>query len=256
MAYINGKEILFSSTFSTVDNDFTDTLSDVIEGEIIEMIVPDGVEIIREYAFYRQQKMTKITFPSLTRIGRAAFSTCTKCLVYDFTRNTVVPALDDVNAFTSINASAKIRVPSVLYSEWIAATNWSNYKSYIEAVIDGIVSPTNDETMTVTVNTAQDVQMGFYFSDNLTAGTRYVSHTWIDNDTERTNVYELSEAQTVLTMGEWFSDSFSQGEYNCIGDYYIGAMTFKQSGTYRIYQKYYDAAGDEYETGSYIFEVT
>jgi hypothetical protein len=37
----------------------------------------------------------------------------------------------NTNAFNGINAIAKIIVPDALYDEWIAATNWAGYQSYI-----------------------------------------------------------------------------------------------------------------------------
>lgn len=237
----------------------SNTLAAIIQSEETDITIPDGITVIREYLFYRHP-VTGITFPaSVTKVERAAFHTATNCLVYDFSKCTVVPTLDNTSAFTGINANAKIKVPSDLYNEWIAATNWATYASYIEATMTGVVAPTNDSTESVTVNTSFYPNMGFYFSDNLTAGTRYISHTWLDYDTETTREYEFDsdEVASLLTIDDQFTpDTFEQDGYTVYGDYYFGTMTFLRTGTYRIYQKYYDAAGNEYTTGSYIFEVT
>ena len=239
-------------------NELLDNFTDVIQGNTSEIIIPDGVTSIRQYAFYSCGNATAFAFPdTVSLINGAAFANCTNCKQYDFRKHDFVPTLGNVNCFNNINANAEILVPKSLYSQWIAATNWSTYSKYIVSVLDSIVNPSNDsEVETAEIHTASTVSMGFYFSENLRAGTRYVEHTWIDYDTERTDVYELSEAVgTRFTMGEWERDSYEESGYNVSGEFYHGQMTFYQSGTYRIYQKYYDAAGNEFETGSYIFEV-
>ena len=257
MAYINGKEILFSSTFSETNTELLENFARMVEGEQEELILPDGIKSIREYAFYRHP-MTRIEIPSsVERIYRSAFHTCSSCMEYDFTKHETVPTLENVNVFSGIAGSAKIKVPSDLYSRWITATNWSEYASYIEAAIDGIVTPSEDVfEATVSVNTAQGVTMGFLFSDNLRRGTRYVARDWQGYDSIETTVYELESASAVLTMdGMWQGDNYSTGGYDVSGLVYTGTITFKEVGTYRIYQKYYDAAGNEHTTGSYVFEV-
>jgi hypothetical protein len=50
---------------------------------------------------------------------------------YDFSQATAVPTLASTNAFNSIPSDCKIIVPDTLYDEWVAATNWSTYASYI-----------------------------------------------------------------------------------------------------------------------------
>lgn len=64
-------------------------------------------------------------------IGASAFSNCQNALYYDFSNCTSVPSLSNTNAFTNIPSDCKIIVPDALYDEWIAATNWSTYASYI-----------------------------------------------------------------------------------------------------------------------------
>jgi hypothetical protein len=61
------------------------------------------------------------------------FNNCTGMAFYDFTSHTSVPTLSNISAFSGIPSDCEIRVPAVLYDEWIAATNWSAYASKIVA---------------------------------------------------------------------------------------------------------------------------
>lgn len=79
-------------------------------------------------------KLTNVRIPKVESIGGYTFYGCTKCLEYDFSECTAVPTLSNTNAFQNINSNAKIKVPSALYDEWIAATNWTTYAKYIVAV--------------------------------------------------------------------------------------------------------------------------
>jgi hypothetical protein len=71
----------------------------------------------------------------VTSIGNSAFSGH-MCLEYfDFSRHTFVPALGNIRALTGgLTNNFEIRVPSALYDEWIAATNWSYFADNIVAV--------------------------------------------------------------------------------------------------------------------------
>lgn len=92
-----------------------------------------NVMSIEAMAFNGCWELPSVALPKVTSIGILAFSACLACLVYDFSGCTAVPTLADSNAFGSINADAKIKVPAALYDEWIAATNWTTYASYIVA---------------------------------------------------------------------------------------------------------------------------
>ena len=120
--------------------------------------IPDGVTIIDMSTFNNCVKLTSIKIPnSVTSIGRSAFAVCVKLTsikipnsvtsidsyafgncsgmqFYDFSTHTSIPTLLNTNIFQSIPSTCEIRVPVSLYDEWIAATNWSNYASYIVAV--------------------------------------------------------------------------------------------------------------------------
>ena len=86
-------------------------------------------------AFRHCTGLLSIVIPnSVTTIATKAFLNCYSAKFYDFTNHTAVPTLSDSSAFTSIAEDCQIRVPAALYDEWIAATNWATYASYIVAV--------------------------------------------------------------------------------------------------------------------------
>ena len=76
-----------------------------------------------------------ITIPyGVTSIGSHAFQNNTSIIEYDFSNCTSIPTLSNTNAFLSINALCKIKVPASLESAWKTETNWSTYANYIVGV--------------------------------------------------------------------------------------------------------------------------
>lgn len=68
---------------------------------------------------------------NISSMGRSTFSNCYSILLYDFTKLTAIPTLDNTNSFSGINKLAKIVVPDSLYTTWIVASNWVTYAEYI-----------------------------------------------------------------------------------------------------------------------------
>ena len=114
---------------------------------LTELDLPIGCKTLESYALYscNEKGLERIRFGDTVRIGLSALALNRKCLIYDFSRNTAVPSLDNTNAFNGINANAKILVPAALYEEWTQATNWTEYASYIvpTAVLPVIEIPEN-----------------------------------------------------------------------------------------------------------------
>ena len=96
------------------------------------VIIPEGVTSIGSSAFSDSYSFSFVTMPSsLTTINNYAFQNCYGVAIYDFRALTSVPTLSSTNAFSGIKSDCKIVVPDSLFDEWIAATNWSTYASYI-----------------------------------------------------------------------------------------------------------------------------
>ena len=66
---------------------------------------------------------------NITSIEANAFINCASIGELDFSSNTVVPTLANVNAFS--DTTCNFIVPDNLYDEWIVATNWSTYADRI-----------------------------------------------------------------------------------------------------------------------------
>lgn len=97
-----------------------------------DLKLPSSITTIGDNAFGGCYSLEKIVVPSgVSNIGSYVFSSCYVLTEYDFSTHTAVPTLANTNAFTGINAFAKIIVPDNLYDEWIASTNWVTYADYI-----------------------------------------------------------------------------------------------------------------------------
>ena len=102
---------------------------------LASITIPDSVTSISSYAFGSCHSLASITIPdSVTLIVSNTFIGCYGIRFYDFSNHTAVPTLSATSAFKNISSDCEIRVPSTLYDEWIAATNWSTYTDYIVAV--------------------------------------------------------------------------------------------------------------------------
>lgn len=122
------------------------------------IVIPDSVTSIGNDVFTYCNTLAFVVIPErVTSLGSGVFQNCAS-LVFakipkgvstiktstfrdlfsiryiDFTKHTVVPAMENTNAFNGIAKYCEIRVPAALYDEWIAATNWATYADKIVAV--------------------------------------------------------------------------------------------------------------------------
>ena len=102
---------------------------------LASITIPDSVTSIGNNAFYECSSLASITIPdSVTSIGSSAFYSCQGMRYYDFSACTAIPALSNTNAFNGIPSDCQMLIPSALFDEWSAATNWATYASYMVAV--------------------------------------------------------------------------------------------------------------------------
>lgn len=85
--------------------------------------------VIGSYAFRSCSVASRAAFPACQSIGSEAFAGCPSLRTVDFTGVSAVPILASGVFYPS--SSVTIVVPSSLYSEWVAADNWSSVSSLI-----------------------------------------------------------------------------------------------------------------------------
>lgn len=87
------------------------------------------------YPFHKNKTIEKVKFlGDITFVSAYAFVEASNLREVDFTACTTVPTLESTTTFQSTASNLQIKVPSVLYDEWISATNWSAIANKIVAV--------------------------------------------------------------------------------------------------------------------------
>ena len=126
----------YSLASITIPSGVTSIADNIFNGcsSMSSITIPDSVTSIGYQTFNNCQSLASITVPSgVTSIAAYAFRYCYCVSYYDFARHTAVPTLDNKSALSNLSEDCEIRVPAVLYDEWIAATNWSTYANNIVA---------------------------------------------------------------------------------------------------------------------------
>lgn len=132
-SYANKFNIGASNLEELILPDTIQYISSFESGKFSQFVIPDSVTSFNGAdAVSAHTNLTEIIVKgSITNIYARTFSGNYNVKRYDFSSYTRVPAMANANAFNNIASDCKIVVPDELYDEWIAATNWSNYASYI-----------------------------------------------------------------------------------------------------------------------------
>ena len=127
----------YSLASITIPNSVTSIRNNAFQNcnSLASITIPDGVTSIENATFSNCYSFASITIPDgVTSIGSSAFSNCYGIRYYDFSACTAVPALSNTNTFNNTPSDCQMLIPSTLYDEWSAATNWATYASYMVAV--------------------------------------------------------------------------------------------------------------------------
>lgn len=102
---------------------------------LINLNIPNNIESIDSEAFADCIRLQKITLPnSLISIASSAFNNASRLKEVDCAALDHVPSISSSSFAGCSNNELKFYVPSALYDEWIAASNWSSLASKIVAV--------------------------------------------------------------------------------------------------------------------------
>ena len=102
---------------------------------LASITIPDGVTSIGNYSFQNCNSLASITIPDgVTSIGNYSFQNCYGMRYYDFSACTAIPSLSNKSAFNGIPSDCQMLIPSALYNNWKAATNWATYASKMVSV--------------------------------------------------------------------------------------------------------------------------
>lgn len=127
---VSPSNIIFDSRDNC--NAIIETSSNTIISGCKNTIIPSTVTTIGNRAFFGNS-LTSITIPSsVTTIDSYAFSNCEN--LESVTVSATTPPTLGSNAFRNASANIKIYVPSESVNTYKAASGWSTYTDYIQAI--------------------------------------------------------------------------------------------------------------------------
>ena len=169
--------------------------------EITELVIPNGVTEIKEFAFSNCSGLTSIEIPnSVTSIGQFAFSDCSGLAeVYCDARN--VPNTN-TTAFDNTNiSSATLIVPASSIAAYQAAKPWNNF-GIVKAILNGSCGEN--------VNFTLDTETGVLSITGTGAMTNYSSSSNVPWYSIKSYIKSVEITDSVTSIGE-------RAFYNCSG---------------------------------------
>ena len=108
-----------------------ETFKNIVERKITEF-EDNKIDVIGDYAFYKCNTLTSVSFPKATSIGSGAFNGCSNLTTIYVGTNTSTVCTLSSDAFSDCTKLANIYVPATLVNEYKKATNWSSFASKIK----------------------------------------------------------------------------------------------------------------------------
>ena len=196
--------------------------------EIKDLVIPNCVTSIGDYAFYGCSSLTSVTIgESVTSIGSSVFENCSK--LTSITCEAVTPPTVSQYAFSGVSKSIPIYVPCGCVEAYKTASGWKDFTK-IRLVKYSIKVDVNDTRMgsaKVDWNRACDTQI------SASSNIGYHLVQWSDGNTDNPRSLVLTQ-DTILTAE--FAQSFSgQCGDNLYWSYDETAKTLSITGSGKMY---------------------
>lgn len=121
-------KISFGNTFSNPLNEARHLFLNGVE--VKDLVVPNSVASIKDYAFYRCSSLNSVTIPnSVTYIGKESFEQCNELISVTAENNTPITIYS--NTFSNRNNVA-LYVPAGAKSAYESTDYWKEFKEIIE----------------------------------------------------------------------------------------------------------------------------
>lgn len=196
--------------------------------KIVNIDIPPSVTTIGSSCFYNCKNVKTVTLRSSPSIAATAFYGLQDVVMYDFSRVNSVPALSSTNAFSGGSSDYKMIVPLRIYDEWISATNWSYYSSYIVPDYE----PIECTSLTITAENVRGratstvihwtaiTNSRSAFTGEMEVGVEAAGQAISEEFPQNTSYTEVVErtisftymgvtATTIITQGVWIDQSYT-----------------------------------------------
>ena len=166
--------------------------------EIKDLVIPNTVDSIHNYAFHNCSSLTSVTIPtSVTSIGDEAFYWCTS--LTSVTCEAITPPTIRENAFAWISYSIPVYVPCGTVSAYNAAGGWSSFYNIQEPLAEySIIVSVNETTMGTAKVNYNTFCEGAQISATPNIGYHFVQ--WNDGNTNAIRSFVLTQDTTFVAV--------------------------------------------------------